>query len=48
MTMELNTIRVLEFNGKTSNWDAWNEKFGTKANSRGHKKLLLGKEIVPT
>ena len=50
MTTELKTIRILEFNGNVSNWDAWNEKFGAKAKKRGYKykKLLLGKETVPT
>ena len=45
---ELKTVHVIKFNGKASNWDAWNEKFGAKATRRGYKNLLLGNEVVPT
>ena len=48
MTSELKTIRVLEFDGNASNWDGWSEKFMTRGKRKGYKKLLQGKEKIPT
>ncbi len=48
MTSELKTIRVLEFDGKASNWDGWSEKFMSRGKRKGYKKLLQGKEKIPT
>ena len=45
---ELKIIRVLEFNGKTSNWDGWSEKFMVRGMRKGCEKLLQGKEKIPT
>ena len=35
------TIRVIEFSGKKSDWDAWNEKFLATAEWEDYRKLLL-------
>ena len=45
---ELKSIRVLEFDGKTSNWEGWSEKFKARAKRRGYKDMLVGKEKIPT
>ena len=41
-------IRVISFSGKQSDWAVWETKFLAKANRRGFKKVLLGKEIPPS
>ncbi len=38
----------MEFDRKTSNWDGWSEKFMAHGKRKGHKKLLQGKEQIPT
>ena len=48
MASELKTYRVLEFDGKTSNWDGWSEKFMARGKRKGYEKLLQGKEQIPT
>ena len=48
MATELRSLRVIPFDGKPRNWDAWSEKIGAKARRRGWKKLLIGQEKVPT
>jgi hypothetical protein len=45
---EIKSIRVLEFNGKTSDWEGWSEKFKARAKRKGYKDLLLGKKNIPT
>lgn len=47
MSSDLKTIRVLEFDGKTANWEGWSEKFLARAKRKGYKKLLLGTEKIP-
>ena len=41
-------IRIIAFSGKHVDWTVWEEKFLAKANMKGYKKVLLGKEITPT
>lgn len=48
MATDLKTIRVIDFDGKPSNWEGWSEKFLARAKRKGYKKLLLGTERVPT
>jgi hypothetical protein len=45
---EIKSICVLEFNGKTSDWEGWSEKFKARAKRKGYKDLLLGKKNIPT
>ena len=45
---DLKAIRVLEFSGKTSDWEGWSEKFQARGKRLGYKKLLLGREKIPT
>ena len=47
MPSEDKAIRVIAFNGKQVDWIVWEEKFLAKANIKGYKKILLGKEIAP-
>ena len=48
MSTNLKTIRVLDFDGKASNWEGWSEKFLARAKRKGYKELLTGKKNVPT
>ena len=48
MSTDLKSIRVIEFTGKTSDWEGWSEKFKARAKRKGYKQLLLGKKKVPT
>ena len=48
MATELRSLRVIPFDGKPRNWDAWSEKIGAKARRRGWKKLLIGQEKLLT
>ena len=45
MSTDLKSNRVIEFMGKTSNWEGWSEKFKARAKRKGYKKLLLGKVV---
>ena len=40
-------ICVSTFSGKKADRTVWEEKFLAKANVKGYKKILLGKEIAP-
>ena len=40
-------IRVITFSGKREEWSVWEAKFLAKANRKGFKKVLLGKEKAP-
>jgi len=44
---DLKSIRVIEFSGRTTDWEGWSEKFLARAKRKGYKKLLVGKETVP-
>ena len=46
MPSEDKVIWVIAFNGKQVNWTMWEEKFLAKANIKGYRKILLGKEIA--
>ena len=48
MATEYKTLRVIPFDGKHDNWDAWSEKIQAKAKRKGWKKLLVGSEEIPT
>ena len=47
MTEELRLGRIITFNGKKTEWPSWSKKFLSRANKKGYKKILLGKEIAP-
>ena len=44
----MKSIRVLEFTGKITDWEGWSVKFLARGKRLGYKKLLLGKEKIPT
>ena len=47
--MREETIRIIVFDGKSSSWPAWEEKFLARAKRRGYKDLLLRKvSLGPT
>ena len=48
MTKDIKSIWVIEFSGKTSDWEGWSEKFLVWGKRKEYKKLLLGKVSVPT
>ena len=48
MPNQLKSIRVLEFSGKTTDWEGWSEKFLAHGKRAGYKNLLTGKETIPT
>ena len=45
---ELKSICVLNFSGRTADWEGWSEKFLARSKRRGYKRLLIGKDTVPT
>ena len=45
---DLKSIRVIEFSGRTIDWEGWSEKFLARAKRKGYKKLLVGTESTPT
>ena len=48
MATDLKSIRVLEFKGKIADWEGWAAKFLARGKRLGYKKLLLGREEIPT
>ncbi len=48
MTTDLKSIKVLEFSGKTSDWEGWSDKFLTRGKQLGYKKLVLDQVKIPT
>ena len=48
MSKDIKSIRVIEFSGRTSDWEGWSEKFLARGKRKDYKKLLLGKERIPT
>ena len=42
------TIEVIRFSGKKTDWQCWEEKFLSRARGKKHKDVLLGKDNVPT
>ena len=45
---ELKSIRVLNFSGRTTDWEGWSNKFLARSKKKVYKKLLIEKERVPT
>ena len=43
---EEKSIRIIEFSGNQSDWNGWSEKFLTKAEMKGYRKLLLCKKKI--
>ena len=39
---------MINFSGRTSDWEGWSEKFLARSKKKGYKKLLTGKENIPT
>ena len=40
---------MINFLGRTSNWEGWSEKFLARSTKKkGYKKLLTGKDEIPT
>ncbi len=48
MTTDLKSICVLEFTRKITDWEGWSAKFLARGKRLGYKKLLLGREKIPT
>lgn len=48
MVTDLKSIHVLEFTVKITNWEGWSAKFLSRGKRLGYKKLLMGKEKIPT
>jgi hypothetical protein len=48
MKSEIKSICLLEFNGKTSDWEGRSEKFKARAKLKAYKDLLLGKKNITT
>ena len=47
-SMDLKSICVIGFIGKTSDWEGWSEKFKARAKRKGYKNMLIGREMIPT
>ena len=45
---DMKSIRVINFSGRTSDWEGWSEKFLARSKRKGYKKLLTGKDTIPT
>ena len=45
---DMKSIRVINFLGRTSDWEGWSEKFFCKKQEKGHKRLLTGKDDILT
>ena len=39
---------MINFLGRTSDWEGWSENFLARSKKKGYKKLLTGKENIPT
>ena len=39
---------MINFSGRTSNWEGWYEIFLARSEKKGYKKLLTGKDDIPT
>ena len=44
---DMKSIRVINFSGRTSDWEGWSEKFLARSKRKGYKKLLTGKDTIP-
>ena len=45
---DMRSIRVINFSARTSNWEGRSEIFLEKSKKKGYKKLLTGKDEIPT
>ena len=45
---EMRSICVINFSGRTSDWEGWSEKFLARSKKKGYKKFLTGKDDIPT
>ena len=41
------TVRIIQFSGKESDWRMWSRRFLAFAATKGYKNVLLGKDKVP-
>ena len=48
MSTELRSNRVIAFDGNPDHWKGWFEKFLARSKRKGYKKLLTGRERIPT
>ena len=48
MSTDIKSIHVIQFSGKTRDWEGWSEKFLARSKRKGYNELLQGKEKVPT
>ena len=46
--LEEKSIRIIEFMGKKADWRIWSRKFLARANRKGYKDVIVGKEYIPT
>ena len=46
--LEEKSIRIIEFTGEKSDWRIWSRKFLARANRKGYKDVIVGKEHIPT
>ena len=45
---DMKSIHVINFSGRTFDWEGWSEKYLARSKKKGYKKLLTVKDIVPT
>ena len=46
---DMRSIPVINFSGRTSDWEGWSKKvLFSKKQEKGYKKLLTGKDEIPT
>ena len=43
----MRNIYVINFSGRTSNWEGWSKKFLAKIKKKGYNKLLTAKDEIP-
>ena len=39
---------MINFSGRTFDWEGWSEYFLARSKKKGYKKLLTGKDDIPT
>ena len=48
MSTKLRSNRVIAFDRNPEHWEGWFEKFLARGKRKGYKKLLTGRERIPT
>ena len=43
---DMESIYIIK--GNTCDWEGWSEKFLPRSKKKGHRKLLTGKDAIPT